>query len=111
MPGPNGRPYTLADLHRMAAANNPALRQAISDIEAARGVLKQSVTYPNPTIGYETNPDNNNTGSGVQGFFIDQVIKTGGKLTLAGGTAAMNLTQRGAGLEAGTQRSGHHDPR
>jgi outer membrane protein, heavy metal efflux system len=91
VPGPNGRPYTLADLHQMAAANNPALRQAISDIEAARGVLKQSITYPNPTIGYETNPDNNNTGSGVQGFFIDQVIKTGGKLTLAGGTAAMNL--------------------
>jgi cobalt-zinc-cadmium efflux system outer membrane protein len=89
--GPDGRPYTLADLHQMAAANNPALRQAVSDIEAARGVLKQSITYPNPTIGYETNPDNNNTGSGVQGFFVDQVIKTGGKLTLAGGTAAMNL--------------------
>jgi outer membrane protein, heavy metal efflux system len=90
-PGPNGRPYTLADLHKMAVANSPTLRQAISDIEAARGVLKQSVTYPNPTIGYETNPDNNNTGSGVQGFFIDQVIKTGGKLTLAGGTALMNV--------------------
>jgi cobalt-zinc-cadmium efflux system outer membrane protein len=90
-PGPNGRPYTLADLHELAAANNPALRQAISDIEAARGVLKQSITYPNPTIGYETNPNNNNTGSATLGFFVDQVIKTGGKLTLAGAANLMNL--------------------
>ena len=89
--GPNGRPYTLADLHELAAANNPALRQAISDVEAARGVLKQSITYPNPTIGYETNPNNNNTGSATLGFFIDQVVKTGGKLTLAGAAAKMNL--------------------
>ena len=91
VPGPDGRPYTLEDLHKLAAANNPALRQAISDVEAARGVLKQSVTYPNPTIGYETNPNNNNTGSATQGFFIDQVVKTGGKLTLAGAAAKMNL--------------------
>ena len=91
LPGPNGRPYTLADLHQLAAANNPALRQAVSDVEAARGVLKQTVTYPNPTIGYETNPNNNNTGSATMGFFIDQVIKTGGKLTLAGATAKMNV--------------------
>ena len=91
VPGPNGRPYTLADLHELAAANNPALRQAISDVEAARGVLKQTVTYPNPTIGYETNPNNNNTGSATLGFFIDQVIKTGGKLTIAGAAAKMNV--------------------
>jgi cobalt-zinc-cadmium efflux system outer membrane protein len=89
--GPDGRPYTLADLHRLAAANNPALRQAASDVEAAKGVLKQSITYPNPTIGYETNPNNNNTGSATQGFFIDQVVKTGGKLTLAGAANLMNL--------------------
>ncbi len=91
VPGPSGRAYTLSDLHTLAAANSPTLRQAISDIEAARGVLKQSVTYPNPTIGYETNPNNNNTGSATLGFFIDQVIKTGGKLTLAGATNLMNL--------------------
>jgi cobalt-zinc-cadmium efflux system outer membrane protein len=91
LPGPNGRPYSLADLHQIGAANNPALRQAISDVAAARGVLKQSVTYPNPTIGYETNPNNNNTGSATLGFFVDQVIKTGGKLTLAGAANEMNL--------------------
>ena len=89
--GPEGRPYTLADLHKLAAENSPALRQAVSDIEAARGVLKQSVTYPNPTIGFETNPNNNNTGSATMGFFVDQVVKTGGKLTLAGAANMMNL--------------------
>ena len=90
-PGPDGRPYTLADFQRLAAANNPALRQAASDVEAARGLMIQAGLYPNPTIGYETNPDNNNTGSGVQGAFIDQVIKTGGKLTIAVAGARMAM--------------------
>jgi outer membrane protein, heavy metal efflux system len=90
-PGPDGRPYTLADFQRLAAANNPALRQAASDVEAARGLMIQAGLYPNPTIGYETNPDNNNTGSGVQGGFIDQVIKTGGKLTIAVAAARMAM--------------------
>jgi len=91
LPGPNGRPYTLADLHRIAAENSPVLRQAASDIEAAKGILKQSVTYPNPTIGFESGPNNNNTATGTQGYFIDQVIKTGGKLTLAGAAAQMGV--------------------
>ncbi len=91
LPGSDGRPYSLADLQKLAVENSPALRQAISDIEAARGVLKQSVTYPNPTIGFETNPNNNNTGSATMGFFVDQVVKTGGKLTIAGAANLMNL--------------------
>jgi cobalt-zinc-cadmium efflux system outer membrane protein len=91
LPGADGRPYSLADLQKLAVENSPALRQAISDIEAARGVLKQSVTYPNPTIGFETNPNNNNTGSATMGFFVDQVVKTGGKLTIAGAANLMNL--------------------
>jgi outer membrane protein, heavy metal efflux system len=90
-PGPDGRPYTLADFQRLAAANNPGLRQAASDVEAARGLMIQAGLYPNPTIGYETNPNNNNTGSGVQGGFIDQVIKTGGKLTIAVAAARMAM--------------------
>ena len=91
LPGPNGQPYTLAELQRLAAANSPALRQAASDVEAARGLLIQAGTYPNPTIGYETAPNPNNTATGALGFFIDQVIKTGGKLTLGAAAAQMNL--------------------
>ena len=82
-PGPDGRPYTLADFQRLAAENNPGLRQAASDVEAARGLMIQAGLYPNPNIGYGNNPDNNNTGSGVQGAFVEQLIKTGGKLTIA----------------------------
>src|SRR5262249_3498271 len=31
-PGPEGRPYTLTDLHKLAAANSPALKQAAADV-------------------------------------------------------------------------------
>jgi cobalt-zinc-cadmium efflux system outer membrane protein len=91
LPGPNGRAYTLADLQRIAAENSPALRQAASDVEAARGLLIQAGTYPNPMIGYEVGPNNNNTATGTYAYFFDQVIKTGGKLTLGAASAQMGL--------------------
>ncbi|AGA27230.1 TolC family protein [Singulisphaera acidiphila] len=89
--GPNGRPYTLADLQQLAAANAPALRQAAADVETAKGVMQQAGLYPNPTIGYEAGPNANNTATGTQGVFIDQVIKTGGKLKLQTASAQMNF--------------------
>jgi cobalt-zinc-cadmium efflux system outer membrane protein len=89
--GPDGRAYTLADFQRIAAENNPGLRQAASDVEAARGLMIQAGLYPNPNIGYGNNPDNNNTGSGVQGAFVEQMIVTGGKLTLAVAGARMAM--------------------
>jgi cobalt-zinc-cadmium efflux system outer membrane protein len=91
LPGPDGRPYTLADLQRLAAANSPTLRQAASDVEAAKGLLIQAGLYPNPTMGYEAGPNANNTATGTQGFFIDQVIVTGGKLKLGAAAAEMNF--------------------
>jgi cobalt-zinc-cadmium efflux system outer membrane protein len=91
LPGPAGRPYTLADLQRLAAANNPALRQAASDVEAAKGNLIQAMTYPNPTFAYLIDPTNNNSTAGVQGGYIDQVIKTGGKMKLGVAAAAKDL--------------------
>jgi cobalt-zinc-cadmium efflux system outer membrane protein len=90
-PGPNGRPYTLSDLQQLAAANSPLLRQAASDVEVARGNLDQARAYPNPTVGYEAGPNNNNTATGSNGLFIDQVIKTGGKLKLQASAATMDL--------------------
>lgn len=91
MPGPEGRPYTLADLQQLAAANSPELRQATSDVEAARGNLIQARAYPNPTVGYEITPSNDGSVPGAQGPFIDQLIKTGGKLKLASASAEMDL--------------------
>jgi outer membrane protein, heavy metal efflux system len=91
LPGPEGRPYTLAQLQQLAAANSPDLRQAASDVEAARGNLIQARAYPNPTLGWNITPSNDGSVPGAPGPFIDQLIKTGGKLKLASASAEMDL--------------------
>lgn len=91
LPGPNGRPLTLADLQQIAATNSPQLRQAASDVEAARGNMMQANAYPNPTASYQFTPSNNGSTPGADGFGIDQTIKTGGKLTLQTAAAEMDL--------------------
>jgi cobalt-zinc-cadmium efflux system outer membrane protein len=78
-PGPNGRPYT------------PQLRQAVSDVEAARGMLIQARAYPNPTVGWNVQPSNDGSTAGAQGPFIDQRISVGGKLKLAAAAAEKDL--------------------
>ncbi len=91
VPGPNGRPYTLTDLQQIAAANSPQLRQAASDVEAARGTMIQANAYPNPTLSYQFTPSNDGSTPGADGFGIDQTIKTGGKLGLQRAAAEMDL--------------------
>ncbi len=44
LPGPEGKPYSLADLQQLAAQNSPQLAQAASDVKAAEGNLRQSNT-------------------------------------------------------------------
>jgi cobalt-zinc-cadmium efflux system outer membrane protein len=90
-PGPGGKPYALADFQRLAAANSPSLRQAASDVEAAKGNLIQARTYPNPTTSYLVDPSNNNSTAGVQGGAIDQPIITGGKQKLGVAAAQKDL--------------------
>jgi cobalt-zinc-cadmium efflux system outer membrane protein len=102
-PGPEGKPYTLADLQRLAAENSPTLRQAASDVEAAKGNLIQAMTYPNPTLAYLIDPTNNNATAGVQGAYLDQVIKTGGKMKL--GVAAAQMSYLNAQLALKRARS------
>jgi outer membrane protein, heavy metal efflux system len=89
--GPEGRPYTLADLQQLAAVNSPELRQAASDVEAARGAFLQARAYPNPIVGWNVQPSNDGSTAGVQGPFIDQPIKFAGKLKLASAAAEMDL--------------------
>jgi outer membrane protein, heavy metal efflux system len=91
VPGPEGRPYTLSDLQTIAAANSPELRQAASDVEAARGNVISARAYPNPTVGWEITPSNDGSVPGADGPFIDQLIKTGGKLKLASASAEIDL--------------------
>jgi cobalt-zinc-cadmium efflux system outer membrane protein len=81
-PGPGGRPYTLTDFQRLAAANSPALRQAVADVRTAEGNLLQAKTYTNPTFSYmDISSNNTNTAMAVGGS-VEQPISTGGKLKL-----------------------------
>lgn len=89
--GPDGRPLTLADLERLAMANSPVLRQVASDVEAAKGAAIQAGAYPNPNFGYQADTTGTGGTAGYQGIFIEQVIKTGGKLKLAQAAATMDL--------------------
>jgi cobalt-zinc-cadmium efflux system outer membrane protein len=91
VPGPDGRPYTLSDFQRLAAENSPLLRQAVSDVEAARGSLIQAKTYTNPIVSVQTQPTNNNSIAGVHGMTVDQVINTGGKMKMAVAVAQKNF--------------------
>jgi cobalt-zinc-cadmium efflux system outer membrane protein len=91
LPGPGGKPYTLADLQRMAAENSPTLRQTVSDVEAAKGNLIQAKTYPNPTLNYLQDPTAVNLTAAVQGSGLEQIIITGGKQKLGVATAQKNL--------------------
>ena len=89
--GPNGRPYTLADLQELAAANSPDLRQAASDVEAARGNLIQARTYQNPTVSLQMGAANDASQTSEWGVLIDQKISTAGKMKLASAAAEMDL--------------------
>lgn len=89
--GPNGRPYTLADLQELATANSPDLRQAASDVEAARGNLIQARTYQNPTVSLQMGAANDASQTSEWGVLIDQKISTAGKMKLASASAEMDL--------------------
>src|SRR5262249_22296973 len=82
---------TLADLQRLALSNSPLIRQAAADVDAARGAAQQAGAYPNPQVGYEGDNINSGATAGFQGGFIDQVIKTGGKLRLTREAAQIDL--------------------
>ncbi|HEV3436045.1 MAG TPA: TolC family protein [Gemmata sp.] len=103
LPGPNGKPYTLSDFQRIAAENSPTLRQAASDVQAARGNLIQTATYANPNVSVQLQPSNNSATSGAIGYSIDQVIQTGGKMRLQ--TAAAKKAMDNAELALRRARS------
>jgi cobalt-zinc-cadmium efflux system outer membrane protein len=90
-PGPNGKPYTLADLQELATRFSPALRQAIAGVEIARGNMLQARAYPNPTFAFEADPSANGLSPTFQGFFLDQPLKSAGKLKLQEAAARMDL--------------------
>jgi cobalt-zinc-cadmium efflux system outer membrane protein len=102
VPGPDSAPLTLAGLQHLAVTNSPLIRQAAADVEAARGAALQAGAYPNPTVGPEFDTVGTGPGHiapGYMGGFIDQVIKTGGKLQLARAAALMDLRNAEVALQ------------
>jgi cobalt-zinc-cadmium efflux system outer membrane protein len=89
-PGPEGRPMTLADLQRLAAAYSPAIKSAIAAVEAAKGAAKQAGAYPNPLFFFEQDTVGTGPG-GYEGFGVHQTVKTWNKLKLAQAAAMMDL--------------------
>lgn len=87
-------PVDLPLFWNLALANNPSLREAAGDIEAARGLRIQASIYPNPRFLY----DQNTIGSRIapQGNIVlqlNQEIVTGGKrqLDIAVANRAINV--------------------
>lgn len=91
MAGPEGRPLTLADLQRLAMSNSPLMRQAVANVEAARGAAIQAGAYPNPQVGFEQDTIYTSGGPGYVGAFFDQKVIMGNKLQLARAAATMDL--------------------
>jgi cobalt-zinc-cadmium efflux system outer membrane protein len=75
-----------ADLHtlwQLALAQNPALRQAAAEVEAARGQQIQAGLYPNPVFNYNEEGLGERGGPGGTLFLqVRQEIVTAGKLEL-----------------------------
>jgi len=91
VPEPGQAPLTLAQLQSIAVTRNPLIRQAASDVEAARGNMIQAGAYPNPHVGYQADDINTGSTAGYQGGAIAQTIVTGGKLRLARASAEVDL--------------------
>jgi outer membrane protein, heavy metal efflux system len=88
---PTGKPLSIYDLEQMARDYSPQIRQAVADVRSAEGAAIQAGLYPNPTAGYEGDDINQAQTRGQQGGFVDQVVKTGGKLQLAKAAAQVDV--------------------
>jgi cobalt-zinc-cadmium efflux system outer membrane protein len=77
----SGQLVTLEQVEKMAGETNPTLRQAETEIHAAKARQQQAGLYPNPSVGYTGDEiRGGSVGGGKQGFFVQQTIVTGGKL-------------------------------
>ena len=94
---------SLEQLERLALENNPTLRQAAAEIQAASGRRLQAGLWPNPRVGYTGEEvRGGDLRGGQQGFFVEQSIILGGKLRL--GRRVFEQEIRLAEIEAEEQR-------
>jgi cobalt-zinc-cadmium efflux system outer membrane protein len=88
-------PLTLERLERVALDNNPTLRQAQAQIDAARGRARQAGAWPNPIVGYSGEEIGfaDDRPSGRHGVFADQTVPLGGKLRLGRDVAVAEVSE------------------
>jgi len=78
-----GALLTLEQAQKIAGESNPTLRQAEAEIRATKARQQQAGLYPNPTVAYTGDEiRGGSVGGGKQGFFVQQIVVTGGKLAL-----------------------------
>src|SRR3989454_786017 len=79
-----GALITLEQVQKIANESYPTLRQAEAEIRAAKARQQQSGLYPNPTVAYTGDEiRGGSVGGGKQGFFVQETVVTGGKLSLS----------------------------
>ncbi len=95
-----GSPLSLADLIRLALEQNPSLRQAGWDIEAAQGRAVQVGLYPNPTVTVILDELGDRTGPGGVNTLpqVTQEIVTGAKRHLSRSVAQREVDQASLAL-------------
>ena len=93
----------LQDLEEIALKNNPTLVQAATEIRGAKGRTLQAGLWPNPRVGYTGEEIRGGSlGGGQHGFFVEQTIVLGRKLSLSRNAARQEITL--AEIEAEEQR-------
>lgn len=90
-PTPDGTEWTLARLQQIALGSSPLIRQAVAAVKSAEGAAMQAGLAPNPHVGYEGDTMGTGGSAGYNGAWLEQQIKTAGKLKLAQAAAAMDV--------------------
>ncbi|MFV2066033.1 MAG: TolC family protein [Pirellulales bacterium] len=108
-PVPNPDPnlpsqLTLTELEGVALQNNPAVSEAASRVQAARGNWLQVGLPPNPTAGYSGSEIGNEGAGGQQGGYAGQKIILGRKLRLNREVAAWEVQRAERELDAARMR-------
>lgn len=106
VPAVGSAPLSLERLEQMALENNPTLRQAQAEVDAARGRARQAGTFPNPVVGYTAEEVSGGAviRGGEHGGFIEQQIPLGGKLSGSRTIFEREADQAQAALELQRQR-------
>lgn len=101
VPAADVAPLSLERLEQMALENNPTLRQAQAELDAARGRARQAGAFPNPVIGYTAEEVSGGAviRGGEHGAFIEQQIPLGGKLARSRTIFEREADQAQAALE------------